>query len=47
MKKTSVQSNINLETLAGGAFAENDARHAGRCCDDSEKESFCCFGGAF
>lgn len=22
MKKTSVQSNINLETLAGGAFAE-------------------------
>lgn len=23
MKKTSVQSNINLETLAGGAFAEN------------------------
>lgn len=22
MKKTSVQSNINLETLAGGAFTE-------------------------
>lgn len=22
MKKTTVQSNINLETLAGGAFAE-------------------------
>ena len=39
MKKTSVQSNINLETLAGGAFAEklNETarKHPDRCHDQA------------